>query len=426
MKKIYSVLLVLAASISFVACTPEVEDYFDKSAAERATELQTETKKILESSQTGWLMRMYGNLDFGGYNVLCKFEGDYVTVMNEIYGADVTAKSHYRLDQSAGTILSFDEYNKLFHYFSDPKNPSGFGTDGKGFKGDLEFRVLQATPDSIVLLGKKQNNRIVMTPAPADWKKYVESVYEMEQKMMQATRYALKVGNVEMVANLEYRCLNATDPATGRITPLPYMVTDKGIELYEAYTLNGKVIKNFAYNDKELWPEGSDNSVTLRPVAVPLNQQLIEGLWYACYSTMGADAQSYWTDSENKFQQYNMTWYVGALGTFAISSELGSHFGLYFGVYMYDPEKSYYGQIVYDSEPIGDDEIKLTETATHVLNGDFFFEYGLDLATPVFTGTFKITTDNIYNPTYLLLTDTANPNRWMQLSRSVVTYPMYK
>lgn len=133
------------------ACTPEVDDKFDNSSAERATMSQAETQKILESQTNGWIMHMYGTLTYGGFNVYCNFKDSKVTVASEFYGPEETATSHYKLEQSSGTVLSFDEYNPIFHYFSDP-SITDFGSLGKGFNGDLEFRVLSASADSVVLL----------------------------------------------------------------------------------------------------------------------------------------------------------------------------------------------------------------------------------------------------------------------------------
>lgn len=47
----------------------------------------------------------------------------------------------------------------MIHFFSDPANPDGIGDNGKGMEGDLELRVLTATADSVVMLGKKRGTK---------------------------------------------------------------------------------------------------------------------------------------------------------------------------------------------------------------------------------------------------------------------------
>lgn len=160
-------------------------------------------------------MHYYGTITYGGYNVYCKFANNKVTVASEFFGPDSTYTSHYKLEQSSGALLSFDEYNPIFHYFSDPSNED-FGTLGKGFNGDLEFRVLSASADSVVLLGKKHEDRIVMTPLQqGSWADYYNKVSVVSDSMATYNNYALIVDNDTMNASLNYNYLTVTDKANG-------------------------------------------------------------------------------------------------------------------------------------------------------------------------------------------------------------------
>ena len=173
MKRINYLFALLATVLAFSACTSEVDNYFDKSASERASEAVSNAKQALLAAPNGWRMEYYGDMTYGGYNILCKFSGDEVTVAAEKMGKKqeagfdsngnlVTATSHYTVDQSQGVVLSFDGYNSVFHYFSDPKNVDGIGTAGEGLYGDFEFRVMSVSADKIVLQGRKHGNKIIM------------------------------------------------------------------------------------------------------------------------------------------------------------------------------------------------------------------------------------------------------------------------
>ena len=156
MKKIHLTFLWLAIVAAFTACKNEVDDVFDKSSAQRATEAIATCRQTLVGATNGWVMEYYGDTQYGGYNVLAKFDDNsLVTVQNEAYQSNKTFTSHFKLEQSQGVILSFDGYNDAFHYFSDPNNPDGIGDNGKGMLGDFEFRVLKVSADSILLRGKK-------------------------------------------------------------------------------------------------------------------------------------------------------------------------------------------------------------------------------------------------------------------------------
>ena len=131
------------------ACTYRIDDVFDQSSAIRVREEIARTGEILAGAQNGWVMEYYAATKYGGYNILCKFnEDNTVAVQSEIFGEKVVT-SHYKIDQSQGVVLSFDEYNEIFHYFSTPSNPDGIGTNGDGMLGDFEFRVLSVSADEI-------------------------------------------------------------------------------------------------------------------------------------------------------------------------------------------------------------------------------------------------------------------------------------
>ncbi len=416
----YNLLLLLVAVISgLISCTPEVDDAFDKSATQRSEESISELKEILTGSKTGWIIRMYGNPDYGGYNLLCKFSGEQVTAMSEVYGTGVTETSHFKVDQSQGTILSFDEYNKVIHFFSDPVNPAGMGINGKGFLGDLEFRVQKATPDSIIMTGKKHEDRIVMTPAPEDWKDYLNKV-EAVEKGIKSASYKLKVGDVEMATTRNYRCFSATDPATGDVYDLPFIITDKGIELYDTYTLNGHKVSGFTFNNSDTWPEVSDNATSLSAVIVPLNQQVVQGLWFFSHSNMGSAAQQAWTTGYTTMQTNGVTAInMAALGTYTLNNTTGAQFGITLACTL--GGTTYLGQLGYKYTMTGDDEITLKYDKYINGNANYFNMFGFSTINTFIEGTYKITTDNIKDPSYLLLTDKTDSNKWFKLSTEEVT-----
>ena len=137
MKKILNILMILALTVVYTSCSNEVDDVFDKSSALRIQEALKNYKTILTTPANGWLMEYYGNTDYGGYNMFVKFsDNDMVEVANEVYGAGKTATSHYKLEQSGGVILSFDEFNEVFHFFSDPDNILEIADKGNGMEGD--------------------------------------------------------------------------------------------------------------------------------------------------------------------------------------------------------------------------------------------------------------------------------------------------
>ena len=269
MKKILNILMILALTVVYTSCSNEVDDVFDKSSALRMQEALKNYKTILTTPANGWLMEYYGNTDYGGYNMFVKFsDNDMAEVANEVYGAGKTATSHYKLEQSGGVILSFDEFNEVFHFFSDPDNILEIGDKGKGMEGDLEFRIISATTDSIVMTGKKHGSKIVMTPVKADtdWDSYLAKVNQAESDMAFAS-YFFVVGDQSIEVKSSYHTL--TFSYTNEMGELidveaPYILRTDGYHLYEPVTILGKTITDFTYKG------GEDYLFTTNDADVPM------------------------------------------------------------------------------------------------------------------------------------------------------------
>ena len=165
MKTKYLLLIGLLAA-TFVACSRDEESFFDKSAAERAREAVENAFDVLTSAENGWEMAYFPNLeaDSKGYNMIVKFKKDgnvSVTAKNLATTANkimTDTASTWAVKSDYGPILTFDTYNDVFHAFSDPKN------NGAGMLGDYEFLILKATPEVVLLKGKKHSAYTVMRP----------------------------------------------------------------------------------------------------------------------------------------------------------------------------------------------------------------------------------------------------------------------
>ena len=165
MKAKYLVIIGLLAA-TFAACSRDEESLFDKSASERAREAVENALDVFVSAENGWEMAYFPNLeaDAKGYNMVLKFNKNGnvsvtakngTTTMNKI---KTDTASTWAVKSDYGPILTFDTYNEVFHAFSDPKN------DGAGLLGDYEFLILKATPELVLLKGKKHSAYTVMRP----------------------------------------------------------------------------------------------------------------------------------------------------------------------------------------------------------------------------------------------------------------------
>ncbi len=185
MKAKYLVIIGLLAA-TFAACSRDEESLFEKPAAIRAQEAIDNAFDVLTSVENGWEMAYFPNLEASakGYNMVLKFNRNgnvSVTAKNSATTANkilTDTASTWAVKSDYGPILTFDTYNDVFHAFSDPKE------DGAGHLGDYEFLILKATPDLVLLKGKKHSAYSVMRPMKnTDLPAYFAACEKMQTKL---------------------------------------------------------------------------------------------------------------------------------------------------------------------------------------------------------------------------------------------------
>src|SRR5574344_679885 len=427
MKKIYNLLFLLTALMTYSSCTSEVDDVFDKSSSERIEETMSNTNAILKANTKGWIMKYYANTMYGGYNVYCKFNQDKtVTVASEIYGDGKEYSSHYKFEQSQGAILSFDEYNPIFHFFSEPANSAGVGDAGKGMLGDFEFRIQSASNDSIVMLGKKHNTKIVMIPmAENSWSDYYKKIVDIENNM-NAQKYALNIDGVTLKGTRSFNELVFTDPETNADIEMPIIVTPTGYELYKPIEYKGKTIAGFTYSEDELYKCSSDNSITLTKVEPTRPELIVSNAWYVAMSNVGTFGLTYFNYANAGATSISEQIYAIIFGKYTLNEPV---FGLTF--YSYDGAKAWGGAYGFNYKIESEDEITLEYNNKNYINGDYYKTYNYhSMAIPFgYTGvarTFKLTADDKKNPSYITMTDESYENNVIKLLASPVYFPFNK
>ena len=191
MKTKYLLLIGLLVA-TFAACSRDEESLFDKPAAVRAQEAIENAFDVFTSAENGWEMAYFPNLEAyvansttssKGYNMVLKFSKNgnvSVTAKNSTTGNKIMTDtaSTWAVKSDYGPILTFDTYNDVFHAFSDPKE------NGAGMLGDYEFLILKATPELVLLKGKKHSAYSVMRPMKnPDMAAYFDACEKM-QKML--------------------------------------------------------------------------------------------------------------------------------------------------------------------------------------------------------------------------------------------------
>lgn len=436
MKKIYHLLFLFLGLAAFTACSPEQEDIFPNSATERSSMEINRIKQLLTNSENGWHMDYYGDLSYGGYNVLLQFKGDSVTIASEKAGTNhaagldsngkcITSRSHFKLEQSMGVVLSVDEYNDVFHYFSMPNNPD-YGTKDVGFEGDFEFRIIKATEDSIIMQGKKHEHRIVMTPIPSDvtWESLIQDAADT-QAFIDSRNYTLEgegftdhVVGVKSYHTLTFQWLDSISQL--QTVVVPFISKKDGYHFYRTYDVDGiKMDGLLKGDDRSKFYLSNNKQMWLYPYLPTLVEHLTENQWYIAYSNLGSYAQSSWDTFKTTFKERDdqMELYWAYIGTDYTR----------FGLHMALGNNTIYEKFNFTSNEDATEITMTWSTDESSAAKKNHKRWGLDDALKPFTGgrghTFTIETDNQRDPSYLRLIDKNEPTNVITLMATGINYP---
>lgn len=448
MRKISYLFALLVSFIAFNACTSDVDNYFPESAPERATKTVAEVKKILQEAPNGWRMEYYGDMTYGGYNVLCQFKGDSVQIASEKAGKNheagldasgnlitETSLAHYSVNQSMGVVISFDTFNKLFHYFADPKNED-YGEAGTGFGGDFEFRVLKYSPDSIQLQGLKHGDRIMLYPMKADmdWASYLKEV-ENVKNYMASSSYTLLADNDTLAEVTQYGDYHSLifqyRDSTGEMKAYayPYIITPEGYKFYREIEIGGKKFTNFSKDfndatDERFYPQG-DPSICLETVVPPVVDAFQKGQWFFSASKVSPESEGAWNDFMEAIKTAangkEAILYQAMIGTY--NNKFGFHAWL-------SSDYLYVELTIRDPNEEGN-EIALQynrNSPTNKAAQVFMKSYKLTPVLKTFSALnnklrLTLETDNPRKPTYMKLIQVKKPENVLELSATQIMYP---
>lgn len=185
MKKILSFTLIAAIAAGFTGCKNEEDDIFSSSAAERLEQSKSVYTQRLASSEAGWAMEYYPTNGSSapqglGYLMLARFDKNgsvRVAMQNDTTrNRFVEDTSVWEMIADQGPVLTFNTYNNVLHYFSNP----AYVDQGLGFEGDYEFEVisLEENAQIAMLKGKKRGTYIRLTRLPegTDFATYLTDV----------------------------------------------------------------------------------------------------------------------------------------------------------------------------------------------------------------------------------------------------------
>lgn len=432
MKKIFFYIMFAVAGLSLQSCLHDDDEIFDKSAAERINEAVANVKEVLTSSQEGWVMHYYVGREYayGGLNLAMKFTDGKVQMYNETAkksdGSYKSVVSTYKITRDQGPVLAFDTYNDLLHVYGDP---AGSGpTDVDGWEADYEFVIMNISEDqnTITLQGKKFNNTIVLERLNRPIAEYLDAATKMAESLTNAGILAYTVGDKKAKfypGSSEYSVKYVDDKGEVASLTVPYTSTDKGVLFNEPIELFGDTLKGINAKDTatvndvltaNTFVVSNDESKVLS-LSKDLSDIFQAGNWYLALSNMGEVAtpglKSFidgCKDSEGEDVNYCY------IGTYS------GNYGFYFL-----SGGRYYGMATFTVDaPISEPDVITFDYEGYANNGTYYALYCNfeDAYTPFLT-TFKLSVDDVNNPTEWTLTDQNNAKNVIKLVKDRVLYP---
>lgn len=436
MKKIFFYIMFAVAGLSLQSCLHDDDEIFDKSAAERINEAVANVKEVLTSSQEGWVMHYYVGQEYayGGLNLAMKFTDGKVQMYNETAknsdGSYKSVVSTYKITRDQGPVLAFDTYNDLLHVYGDP---AGNGpTDVDGWEADYEFVVMNISEDqnTITLKGKKFNNTIVLERLNRPVAEYFDAATKMAESLTNAGILAYTVGDKKAKfypGSSEYSVKYVDDKGEVASLTVPYTSTDKGLLFNEPIELFGDTLKGINAKDTATVNDvltantivaSNDESKTFS-LSKDLNDIFQKGNWYLALSNMGEVAgpglQSFIDACKESEGEVVNTCYIGTYsGNYGFYFLSGQFKGM--ATFAVDASISEPDVITFDFNGY--------DSTFGFSNGQYYATYCNfgDAYTP-FLSTFKLSADDVNNPTVMTLTDQNNAKNVIKLVKEPVLVP---
>lgn len=257
-KTLLCILMALPALL-LQSCLKNEEDIFDTPSSIRMQEVLDNAKKVLTSSEQGWIFDYYPdrNLSYGGYVYTVKFNNKEVTAGFEL-APGTTESSLYKLTNDNGPVLTFDSYNKLLHFFATPSSEAYEGLDG-----DFEFVIMSVTDDLITLRGKRTGNTMYMRRLTKDPAAYINAVYSITDNIITPIATGtLGAMEISCSIDIDARRMDITymkgDKA--ELASASYIPTETGISFYTPMEINGATLSELNYNIENFTFSGKDSA----------------------------------------------------------------------------------------------------------------------------------------------------------------------
>lgn len=405
------------------ACTKEQPDLFPKSAAERMNNALLANQNVLTQAENGWAMQYFPTENKQGYTFLMKFKtNSFVNIAgkNEYIPKNEIKQdsSLYELIADNGPVLTFNSFNEVFHTFSNPENPNGYGMEG-----DYEFMIVKSTENEIELKGKKRGVKIVMTKIPVNltWTQYFDKLDAMNAAILgnhPAPLSLLTPISKYIFSNGTTRIFNILKQGSeiNTATNASFIITQTGIRFSKMQELDGKKFQTLNLSDdNSSLISIEDNTIKLTgPDSLAYYFRNDKNEWIVNSDLLSTKLKvNYDIVVQSAFEKYNANnvslsiKYYAPRNSFVLVLTLIAGKNKYIG----------YNDISLDVD--GLNAISTAEKGTGDKNGRTFYTNisGLSQLIKSLCSSFNISTNTAINPRNIKFINTQDSDSWFTVSR---------
>lgn len=427
-KYLYTLLLGVITLMLLQGCVKDENDLFELSAAERLNKAVSDYSALLTSSDNGWRMEFFPSSgDMGGYVFTARFSESTVNMAAQLsytydgksYEPGDEYESLYDVIADQGPVLTFNTYNPIFHYFSEPKG----STSVDGFESDYEFIIMSADDNCIQLKGKKYNTKMIMRRLSVSAKEHINEVMSMMEQITGMVRTKMIVNGVTVPIvldeiSLSYETTDANQEISINKTPLIY--TPIGFTLYDEIEINGVKLQEFIYEASTSEIKSKENTAVI-PVPTLLEQLCKPSVWNFIFDI---NANTY-DMSPAVFEVVKAAYTANRLGwgEYLDGIHLGSNsldavpYGLIFD--SWDGSRYWYTVYGVNFSPVGDynDQLDMKRGAEGLNVSSYGKYFGPFVDLILNNAPYRFTADDDKMPTYIKYESVANPDIWFAVEK---------
>ncbi|AVM49626.1 DUF4302 domain-containing protein [Capnocytophaga sp. oral taxon 878] len=296
----------------FISCNYKEEETFTQRASERTVNSLNSYKEILENDNY-WLLTYYpeqykvgywvypyqpeifatdkdfpkAHRSIGGYNFLIKLKDGKVAASSEVSYTNTEETSFFSYDITEGPTLSFDTFNNVLHHF---RFVSSSFPNARG--GETDFIILKYENDTFTLRGRTSNNIMTLKKFTGNRETFLNKIRENSKALLYKGLLPINVGGTEVILKLfpSYRQLTFIYNNNQKYIQSAFIITEKGIKLYEPIKINGVTFEEFYFNDTKTALVSADGSITSNFVTSPIT--LSSNAAYITFDTYNASEKA--------------------------------------------------------------------------------------------------------------------------------------